>query len=349
MELVSVILPVYNVEKHLHQCVQSVQNQTYQNLEIILVDDGSTDQCGAMCDSYAIQDTRIKVVHKANAGLGFARNSGLEVATGAYVLFIDSDDWIDEQMVSIMVHALEQYNADMAGIGFKCYSNSNKTSFNRTLQTVVFEGYENIVQHVLLPVIGSDATKNRPDGREMSVCSNIYRKSIIDAYQLRFVSERVLLTEDFFYNIPYVSKCERIVFLPDNLYYYRYNAVSLSRGYRPNKIELLFAMTKAAEALLVNEGLKGLTGYRLERSYFKRLRNCLMQISDSTIPKAEKVRKYRDAINNDLTVRMAKTFPCRYVRLQESIFIRLIRARMYHTTMAFLALQRCYLRMIRCN
>ena len=97
-ELISVIVPVYNVEDYLDECIQSVIRQSYKNLEIILVDDGSTDSCGSLCDKYPERDKRIKVVHKANGGLSDARNAGLEIATGDYIAFVDSDDFIDETM-----------------------------------------------------------------------------------------------------------------------------------------------------------------------------------------------------------------------------------------------------------
>ena len=92
---VSIIVPIYNVEKYLHQCVNSLLNQILKDIEIILVDDESPDNCPAMCDEYAKQDSRIKVIHKKNEGLGYARNSGLEIATGEYIAFVDSDDYVE--------------------------------------------------------------------------------------------------------------------------------------------------------------------------------------------------------------------------------------------------------------
>ncbi|MDE6992490.1 MAG: glycosyltransferase, partial [Lachnospiraceae bacterium] len=97
-DLISVIVPVYNVEKYLDRCVESLLGQTYRRLEIILVDDGSTDGCGAMCDGYAQRDSRVRVIHKRNGGLSDARNAGLAAASGSYIGYVDSDDWIEPDM-----------------------------------------------------------------------------------------------------------------------------------------------------------------------------------------------------------------------------------------------------------
>lgn len=113
-DLVSVIVPVYKVEPYLRKCVDSILSQTYQNLEIILVDDGSPDACGAICDKYAKQDNRITVIHKPNGGLSDARNAGLDVMTGDYVAFVDSDDWIMPRMYETLLQMLKQFQADMA-------------------------------------------------------------------------------------------------------------------------------------------------------------------------------------------------------------------------------------------
>ena len=112
--LISVIVPVYKVEPYLHKCVDSILAQTYQNLEIILVDDGSPDRCGEMCDEYAKNDPRVKVIHKKNGGLSDARNAGMAVMTGDYVAFVDSDDWIEPQMYQRLYELMQHYDADMA-------------------------------------------------------------------------------------------------------------------------------------------------------------------------------------------------------------------------------------------
>lgn len=115
---VSVIIPIYQVEKYLERCIKSVINQSYKNIEIILIDDGSTDHCPTICDEYAQKDSRIIVIHKQNGGLSSARNSGLLACNGDYVSFIDSDDYIDEHMIEIMVKKIEITNSDIVCCGF---------------------------------------------------------------------------------------------------------------------------------------------------------------------------------------------------------------------------------------
>ena len=116
--LISIIIPVYKVEKYLEKCIQSVINQTYENLQIILVDDGSPDNCGKICDEYAKKDHRIEVIHKSNGGLSDARNKGLEIAKGEYIGFVDSDDYIEADMYEVLYNLLKQYNADVSICNF---------------------------------------------------------------------------------------------------------------------------------------------------------------------------------------------------------------------------------------
>lgn len=117
-ELISVIIPVYNVEQYLSRCIDSVINQTYTNLEIILIDDGSPDSCGKICDEYAQKDNRIKVIHKENGGLSSARNAGIDEASGVYLSFVDSDDYINEQFIEKLYKLLKEYDADIAQCDF---------------------------------------------------------------------------------------------------------------------------------------------------------------------------------------------------------------------------------------
>lgn len=119
MELISVVVPVYGVEDVLEKCVHSIQGQTYTNLEIILVDDGSPDRCGAICDQLASEDPRIRVIHKENGGLSDARNAGIDAANGAYILFVDSDDWIDPLMIEVLYRLCQTQHVSIAECSFR--------------------------------------------------------------------------------------------------------------------------------------------------------------------------------------------------------------------------------------
>ena len=120
-ELISVIVPVYNVKPYLRRCVDSVLHQTYRNLEILLVDDGSTDASGAICDEYAAQEGRVTAVHQKNGGLSAARNTGLERAKGTYLCFVDSDDFLDSRMLETLCRDLQEQDADVAVVGFRMF------------------------------------------------------------------------------------------------------------------------------------------------------------------------------------------------------------------------------------
>ena len=167
--MISVIVPIYNVEAYLDRCVESIVGQSYQNMEIILVDDGSPDHCGEMCDRWAQKDSRIRVIHKKNGGLSDARNAGLEIAKGEYIGFIDSDDWIAPDMYQDLVTAIEREGAELAVTGInRVYDNGYGRAQFTSERPYVITG-DQIVQAYLLQGTFSTAA-----------CDKLYRKSLFD-------------------------------------------------------------------------------------------------------------------------------------------------------------------------
>ena len=140
---ISVIIPIYNTGQYLPECVESVRSQTLRDIEIILVDDGSPDNAPQICDEYATIDERIKVIHKKNGGLGFARNSGLDMATGEYVSFIDSDDFIDTNMMQTLYETAKEYDADEVRSGTIFYNNGHK-SYRKDVENI-FKEYISLI------------------------------------------------------------------------------------------------------------------------------------------------------------------------------------------------------------
>ena len=153
-ELISIIVPIYNVSKYLDRCMESLLKQTYTNIEIIMVDDGSPDDCGSKCDDYASRDRRIKVIHKQNAGLGMARNSGLDIANGKYVAFIDSDDYVDIEMIEKLYHRLQNTKADTC---FCRYYNVTAEKMNILAPEIYKKNnyQQDEIKEILLGMIGS--------------------------------------------------------------------------------------------------------------------------------------------------------------------------------------------------
>lgn len=237
---ISVIVPVYNVEKYLDRCLVSLLNQTLKDIEIILVDDGSPDNCPQMCDDYAAKDCRVKVVHKKNAGLGFARNSGLEVATGKYVAFVDSDDFVDLSMYEKLLKTAENDGADIVYCGVNQQLDNGKIiKWRDYTEHTVFE--KELVEKVAISFNG-ETEITRHDRLFMSVWHSIYRKALIDENKLCFYSEREIVSEDLPFQVEICSKANVISFIPDCLYTYCYNGESLTHNFKLSMVSAFFKL-----------------------------------------------------------------------------------------------------------
>ena len=233
---VSVIVPVYNTEKYLQQCITSITSQTIREIEIIIVDDGSREECAVLCDSLAKTDDRIKVIHKENAGPGFARNTGIEAAMGEYIGFVDSDDYIKPEMYDVLYNAALKNNADLvvSGISFvggntfgKSGEYEEKHYFHNE---TIFENED--IKKLLLGVVG--ALPHEPDDSRygVSTCKNLFKRSVITDNKLEFLSERKVMSEDAIFMIDFIKQTEKAVGIPGAFYCYRRNDESFSKSYR---------------------------------------------------------------------------------------------------------------------
>ncbi len=204
--LISVIVPVYNVEPYLDQCVQSIVNQTYRNLEIILVDDGSPDNCPQMCDAWAERDGRIRVIHKANGGLSDARNAGMAVVTGELIGFVDSDDWIRADMYQLLYKNMQETDSDIASCGAKrvWLNKNNEQELLSVNRDCVFERTE--AMEALLTA----------NGLVQTVWNKLYRKNVIDG--VLFLNG--IIHEDEFWSWQVIARARRVVTIKESCYYY---------------------------------------------------------------------------------------------------------------------------------
>ncbi len=280
MELVTIIVPVYNVERYINECVDSLIKQTYKNIEIILVDDGSKDKSGAICDNYAVTDTRIKVIHKQNEGLGFARNTGLKAAQGKFVTFIDSDDKADDDLVENLVNKIYETNGDTCIGGFKRISENGIVSFEERYDETVFEG-KDVYDKLFARMLGSAPDKH--DAIRMSVWNVMYSMDIIRKHNIEFPSERVFISEDIIWDSEYYKYAKKAIVISSSAYNYRITPGSLTQKYKPDMLEKI--------CVLYNEMCNRLSGdktkiTRLQRQFFVNLKTCIKQENSSVSHKS---------------------------------------------------------------
>lgn len=246
--LVSVIVPIYKVEQYLDKCIESIVNQTYKNLEIILIDDGSPDLCPQKCDSWAEKDKRIKVMHKVNAGPGFARNSGLDIATGDYVMFVDSDDYISLEAIEIMLRRMEQDQSDLAiAQVVKVYSDGAQDSSAYPWITDQL-----ITQETAFKMLGSS------QALPVYACGKLYRKHIFD--KIRYQSLKC--AEDVFILPDVIEQCKIISLIDAVVYFYFQRDTSIVHTKKlVQMIDNMKASLKVSRYLLERNETKGASRY----------------------------------------------------------------------------------------
>lgn len=208
LDRISIIVPVYNVEKYLDACIKSILQQTYKNIELILVDDGSTDNSPQICDSYVLKDSRIKVIHQDNQGISAARNIGIENATGEYIVFIDSDDYISENMIEKLYIALKETESDMAICNFT-YVSENGDAIQTQISPIKDEilSTDDIITKLFQP-------KN---WYYVVAWNKIYKRELWEQirYPVGYIHEDEVVAHRIF------VKCKKVVSISEELYYYR--------------------------------------------------------------------------------------------------------------------------------
>lgn len=309
MELISVIVPIYNVENYLKRCIESIQKQTYSNLEIILVDDGSPDACPKMCDEMSTQDSRIKVMHKENAGQGLARNDGLKIATGEYVTFVDSDDWISEDHIENLYNALVENQADVAlGNHTRVSADGQMNPRMLTLEEGVYEK-DRVVNEILISLIGADVHSSQDVLINSSVSMNLYRMDIIRKNNICFISERYAVAEDFYFNVDYFHFANRVVFTKEKGYFYFKNYESTCEKYNPKRFERTLNYYNVITQKVDSYGLKEKVENRIERSFLMKLRVAIRHIVLSDLKRKEKFRQIKEILENDTVKSVLNKYP----------------------------------------
>lgn len=275
--MISVIVPVYNVEKYLERCVKSIAAQTYKDLEILLIDDGSTDKSGEMCDDFQQTDSRIKAFHKQNGGLSDARNYGIEHSAGEFISFVDSDDYIDEKMLETLHRLITENDADLA----VCSAMD------------VFEGKEvtqvKEIKEFNLNKVESYKYMLRGDGIP-SACNKLYKRQTVG--NVRFPVGK--LYEDGFFTPQILKKVEKTAVTSKPMYYYFRRADSITtKPFRKGDLDVIEAYDKCVKQVkeLCPEALP-YAEFRYRNAYFNVLDKMLMRDDCKEIPEYKQVVKY---------------------------------------------------------
>lgn len=232
---ISIILPVYNVEKYIDKCLYSIINQTYNNLEIILIDDGSPDNSGKICDQYAKNDSRIKVIHQKNSGVSKARNNGLDIATGDFVMFVDPDDWLELNSCEILVNKINQTGSDM--IIYNYIKETNTKSIKNsdfTMSKIPINLNIEIQKKILAPYMKLKKFNITGIG---FACNKIIRNEFLKGERFPLEGYKAINEDVLFFN-KILNKKIKVFFCNEYLYHYRYNLTSATYAYNKDIISI---------------------------------------------------------------------------------------------------------------
>ena len=240
MKLLSIVVPVYNVEKYVEHCIASILSQSFNDFELILVDDGSTDSSGKICDDFALRDDRVKVFHKENGGLMSAWKYGVERSNGKYIGFVDSDDWIDLDMYEVLIGKAESTNADLVCSAFITETNDGERSEE---QVYLSEGFYNrqSIQEKIYPIMITSKTL-----RKRVISSNrvtkLFKREILNKV-LEDCDERISIGEDFVTTFAYMQNVDSVYVLDKfKPYHYRIHSSSMIRKHNNDKYEKILML-----------------------------------------------------------------------------------------------------------
>lgn len=241
---VSVIVPVYNAENYIKRCLESIINQTYNNLQIIVVDDGSNDNSRNICEDYARLDNRITVIHKVNGGVSSARNLGMDLADGKYITFVDSDDYIESDMIMKLVTLAIEYEADIVMCG--CYKKeTDDIVTNKDINTY-------IQQYSTIEAINDILDKNKFHGY---VCNKLFSSDLINNKKLIRFNEDIYVCEDMLFCIECFLNAKKIIYDNAKYYHYVFHGNNTSSKFNDKKLTALDAYDKIFNLIGGNNGV----------------------------------------------------------------------------------------------
>ena len=290
---VTIILPIYNVEKYLDRCINSIINQSYQNLEIILVDDGSLDGCPKLCDQWGKKDKRIKVIHKENEGLGMARNTGINHATGDYICFFDSDDFIDTNTIRDVLKVVDKTKADIVSFGYFDYSMGSIVETHIPCNDLLFYSDDKVITEFL-----PEALKRKIINFNLSAWTSLYSMDLIRKSKWKFASEREIISEDVYSLLDLYQHVKSIAIIPHAYYYYCNNEVSLTRIFRKDRFSFIHKFYTESLKLIEKNKYPITVKKAMAYPYIANVIGALKVLNKSNISSLEKYHQIKCVLKN---------------------------------------------------
>jgi len=255
---ISIIVPAYNVDLYLKQCIESLINQTFKSIEIILLDDGSTDRTGIICDEFAKMDNRITVIHKTNSGLSDTRNVGIANSNGEFLMFIDADDWIDLDTCEIAYKAAKENNVDMVFWSYVREYKHKSQPKNFRLKEGIYnkEQLRESLHRMIAGLLGNELKYPENSNAIVTAWAKLYRTSIIKKRNIEFVNRKLISGEDILFNFYVFNDISRAVFINKCFNHYRKNNVdSLTSTYKKNVFEMWQVLHRMMNDFIIEKHL----------------------------------------------------------------------------------------------
>lgn len=322
--LISVIIPVYNVERYLAQCLDSVIRQTYENLEIICVNDGSQDGSLKILQEYAHKDTRVRILDKKNAGVSSARNDGLAFAEGSYIMFVDSDDWIEPRTCETAIRGMRTYDADIVMWSYVSETESRSSQKVIFPETTVFEKEEvrTKLHRRFVGAMGEELSHPELVDSLCPVWGKLYKRSLIEKSGARFVDLSEIGTyEDGFFNLEVFGEVNRAVYLAEYLYHYRRDTIaSVTSGYNPQLFNQWQRLYERMESYIQSMQLGEIYQAALENRIALGILGLGLNITASNQSIAGKIKEIHAIISRERYRKAYQKLSLRYFPLHWKLF-----------------------------
>ncbi|MBO5453228.1 MAG: glycosyltransferase [Clostridia bacterium] len=335
---VSIIVPVYNAEEYLERCVNSLKNQTLEDIEIILVDDASDDSSPEICEKMAKEDSRIKVIHKQNEGAGKARNAALEIVTGEYIGFSDSDDFAEPDMFKTLYGKATQYNSElvMSGVIFvdgNMFSQKGESRRKEYFDKDTHFDTEESLKKLRMGIVGATPDDCDDSKYGMSIWKNLFKTEVIKKNNITFKSEREMLSEDALFMIDYISCIKKATGIKDAFYNYCRNEASISKSYKKDRFEKSLVFVNEVEKRFKKDISPEEYCIYVDRFWQAMCRVLcsqeIMYAKDNNLGYSKLKNRLKEICTHRLTVRVLKSYPIYSLPFGQRVFAYCMKYKMY--------------------